>query len=1022
MVLLLLFLMSRALGRHYKIGFVSNNRSESGLLEFETSASAVTIALEDLYRDGILNPDNTVSVTWHNSNTPSGGVGAVVRLVIDDDVDVILGSPNATVVEPMAHLTAHWNLPHISWKASSSLLSNKELFHTFVRTVAPFDVAGQALGRLYREFDWKRTGMIFDDGGIYGYTAMAIFEHFQDIDIEMVDVEQAERNPTDEYITETLNHYETSARVIILSTSEKRRYMLKAKEKGMCDGRFIFICPVDMDDTSETWKRGDEFDDEAQLAYRYMLQIRYAMWSSTENRRKVNQLKLKIPIKMAEAPFYSTHALDNNLPGDILCQHLYNAAYTYGVWLNYSQENNVNPRDGRAFREFSPNISFEGVDGPVSFDENGDRQSQFWIIDFTEEDGTSRAVALIDLTLSHDSSLAIWNEFHWQTTDGKAPPDTPHCGFYGELCIAEESDTTTIYVSTCVSFAVFIAIIVIVVVRKKQFENAAMKTLWKVNYGEIEFRKLNLRASRQNVASCLSMGSNTDDTLFIHHGMYRGQLVAIKSFPGTSIVLSKDDQRQLSSMRQLNHNNVNPFVGACVDPPNVCALFAYCERGSLQDILENDNIKLDWMFQSSFIFDIVNGMIYIQSSRLKFHGRLKSPNCVIDKRWILRITDYGTNAFYDHSFLSNVDENVFYKGLLWTAPELLKQPNQLVCGTASGDVYSFAIILHEIIYRLGAFPAQMLTPKEIVGRVRDVGSFPFRPEIDKCIETVNTKMVELMELCWCDDPAKRLNFLAIKAYIKKYSKGMDTNLMDTVLKKLENYAGHLEELVDQRTVELVEEKKKTDKLLYRMLPLMVAEKLKLGMKVYPEIFEAATVFFSDIVGFTEMSAMSSPIQVVDLLNDLYTVFDDIIDQHDVYKVETIGDAYMVASGLPKRNGIQHVAEIANMALHFLEAITGFRIQHLPDRRMQIRVGIHSGPCCAGIVGLAMPRYCLFGDTVNTASRMESKGEAQKIHISEQVRQLLLQLGRYTISLRGQIEIKGKGVMTTYWLTGKQNDD
>lgn len=127
------------------------------------------------------------------------------------------------------------------------------------------------------------------------------------------------------------------------------------------------------------------------------------------------------------------------------------------------------------------------------------------------------------------------------------------------------------------------------------------------------------------------------------------------------------------------------------------------------------------------------------------------------------------------------------------------------------------------------------------------------------------------------------------------------------------------------------------------------------------------------MGFTIISALSEPIEVVGLLNDLYTLFDAVLSGHDVYKVETIGDAYMVASGLPRRNGSWHATEIANMALDMLGSVGDFRMRHTPTVPIHIRTGLHSGPCVAGVVGLTMPRYCLFGDTVNTASRMESTG-------------------------------------------------
>lgn len=190
---------------------------------------------------------------------------------------------------------------------------------------------------------------------------------------------------------------------------------------------------------------------------------------------------------------------------------------------------------------------------------------------------------------------------------------------------------------------------------------------------------------------------------------------------------------------------------------------------------------------------------------------------------------------------------------------------------------------------------------------------------------------------------------------------------------MEKYTNNLEALVDERTDQLMIEKKKTEALLYEMLPRPVAEQLKRGHKVEAENYDCVTIYFSDIVGFTAMSAESTPLQIVDFLNDLYTCFDSTVENFDVYKVETIGDAYMVVSGLPIRNGDEHAAEIASMSLHLLDSVRKFRIKHRPNEQLKLRIGIHSGPVCAGVVGLKMPRYCLFGDTVNTASRMESTG-------------------------------------------------
>lgn len=237
--------------------------------------------------------------------------------------------------------------------------------------------------------------------------------------------------------------------------------------------------------------------------------------------------------------------------------------------------------------------------------------------------------------------------------------------------------------------------------------------------------------------------------------------------------------------------------------------------------------------------------------------------------------------------------------------------------------------------------------------------------------------------------------------------------MDMMVK----YADNLEDLVNERTRLLIEEKLKTEDLLHRMLPEPVAKRLTRGDGVEPVSFDQVTIYFSDIVGFTAMSAESTPLQVVNFLNDLYTVFDQIIKGYDVYKVETIGDAYMVVSGLPIRNGDRHAGEIASMALDLLSAVKKHTIAHRPNETLKLRIGIHTGPVVAGVVGLTMPRYCLFGDTVNTASRMESNGEALRIHISLQCKEALDKLGGYIVEDRGLVSLKGKGSVRTFWLIG-----
>ncbi|XP_077865482.1 atrial natriuretic peptide receptor 1-like [Saccoglossus kowalevskii] len=311
----------------------------------------------------------------------------------------------------------------------------------------------------------------------------------------------------------------------------------------------------------------------------------------------------------------------------------------------------------------------------------------------------------------------------------------------------------------------------------------------------------------------------------------------------------------------------------------------------------------------------------------------------------------------------------------------------------------------------------VLNYKDIVRRVSDGESPPFRPYISAAESPAN--IIQLMEQCWSEDPTSRPDFHKLKSIVKKMNRDRGDNILDNLLDRMEQYANNLEGIVAQRTAQLVEEQKKSEQLLHQLLPKTVAEQLKHGKTVDAESFDSVTIFFSDIVGFTSLSAESTPLQIVKLLNDLYTCFDAIIDNFDVYKIETIGDAYMVVSGLPVRNDNQHACEIARMAIALLDSVRTFTIAHKPDEKLQLRIGVHTGSVVAGVVGLKMPRYCLFGDTVNTASRMESTGEPLRIHIGASTRNILMTVGGFITELRGEVAMKGKGLVTTYWLLDEE---
>jgi len=213
---------------------------------------------------------------------------------------------------------------------------------------------------------------------------------------------------------------------------------------------------------------------------------------------------------------------------------------------------------------------------------------------------------------------------------------------------------------------------------------------------------------------------------------------------------------------------------------------------------------------------------------------------------------------------------------------------------------------------------------------------------------------------------------------------------------------------------LREEQEKSEKLLLNILPKAIAERLKQNETTIAEYFPEVTVLFADIVGFTALSAVMNPIDLVELLNKIFSRFDLLCDRHGLEKIKTIGDAYMVVGGLPCPRA-DHAEAIAQMALDMQTEIARFNANN--RKYFSIRVGIHSGPVVAGVIGIKKFIYDLWGDTVNLASRMESHGLSWRIQVSETTYKLLEH--KYLFQERGIIDVKGKGGMRTYLLVGKK---
>ncbi|XP_034835758.1 atrial natriuretic peptide receptor 1-like isoform X1 [Maniola hyperantus] len=967
---------------------------------------------------------------------------AAFEFYVNGSADAFIGPGCEYVIAPVARYAGLWRIPVITAGAQAEAFGYKQpSYMTLTRMMGSYTQAGVAIRKIFEEFNWRRLGMLYHNyasssgkgNSACFMTLSAVFTVLQKKGTGNIpNIPFDETLLTRAKIKELLQKLSLSTRIVVVCANPGtvREIMLAADDLNMVSsGEYVFFnielfSNLASASSKEPWKvEGDteERNERARRAYSAVLTV------TSPAPEKKEYLDFSDRVKeLAETKYNYTFG-----KGEVVSTFVaafYDAVLLYALALNDTLRQATNPKgqlDGATVIKNMWNRTFQGITGEVIINGNGDRVASYSLLDMNPH--TSKFEVVATYVAANSSLQFVENRpIYWAGGRTSPPPDTPRCGFDGSLCPDNSLPVYAILSIVLSSVVVILATLSVFIYRHYKLEAEIAMMTWRVGWSDVLLPGGRLRGSIHSLARRYSSGTAYSDEatslagdrqVYAPCGFYKGCRVAIKKVDKQRIDLTRPLLLELKKMKDLEHDHLTRFYGACVDPPHCCLLTEYCPKGSLQDILENDTIKLDWMFKVSLMHDIVKGMHYLHSSDIKSHGALKSSNCVVDSRFVLKITDFGLNALRTSE--KDARAHSYWTRMLWTAPELLRMAEPPHEGTQKGDVYSFGIVMHEIVNRQGAFwlgPGIELSPKEIIDAV--IGSC-LRPNTTYNRSCEADDAAELMRRCWAEEPTERPDFGHLKGAIRRLNKTQESsNILDNLLSRMEQYANNLEYLVSERTQDYLEEKKKCEELLYQLLPKSVASQLINGQSVVAETFEQVTIYFSDIVGFTALSASSTPMQVVDLLNDLYTCFDSIVENYDVYKVETIGDAYMVVSGLPERNGTRHACEVARMALALLDAVRRFRIRHRPHDQLKLRIGLHSGPCVAGVVGLKMPRYCLFGDTVNTASRMESNGEALKIHVSPTTKALLDSFGTFRLECRGEVAMKGKGVLVTYWLLGE----
>ncbi|XP_055347908.1 atrial natriuretic peptide receptor 1-like [Paramacrobiotus metropolitanus] len=584
---------------------------------------------------------------------------------------------------------------------------------------------------------------------------------------------------------------------------------------------------------------------------------------------------------------------------------------------------------------------------------------------------------------------AVSGNFEWQNTseiDWRPPLDVPLCGFSGTEGPCRPQG---------VVFANIVAPVVVVLlivfcaalfgVRRRLGRNIRSGYWWLL--------------SEEDLDAGVVMGAT--------------EVVNPVSWRSTTVWMTTMDVQgrpNLSLLRKLvpdaTHPNVNALLGVVILPHRAFILSDYCKRGSLPMILEV--MKLDQDFQLSMARDLAKGLNYLHNSIGRPHGHLRSACCLIDDRFTLRIGQFGFAAI----------SHALFKGVGFSAP---KKAQGL-----PADMYAAGQILLLIVHQHTTKTTSRLAVKAASIEVEAA-------ETDAAGYDAESRLVLLANRCLYSNAALRptaKQLLTGIGRLRVAGQSASRSIVERIIRRFEAYTQVLDEAVRIKTVELQMERKRCDDLLRELLPRSVVEQLRNREVMVAEYYPCVSVFFSDLDGFVTWASSVLPEMVIGTVTTLFCAFDGAIQEMNVYKVETIRDSYMTVSGIPPRGDHHHASEICRMAVKLMKVFEDIEASskmdgHSREERtaepvsLRLRCGIHSGPCCAGVIGMRVPRYCLFGDTVNVAARMNSHGEGGRIHLSQATHDLLVGSDaglRFRLQERGMLSVKGKGDMRTFWLS------
>ncbi|VDO27833.1 unnamed protein product [Onchocerca flexuosa] len=963
-----------------KLGILESNRNLVNICE---------IALKDGQNAGLCTTDaiQILNATTCTMSNPAKGTANAIAFHFQQHVEAYVDSTCESEVLEIAGLARSWNSPVMVRAATNPSISDQDLYPTVVQfgltSTLDFTYAIKSL------IDYLNISSVIlvssNERSFDHYSIVAGIEQI----VEQQHLFRVEKHiEIDEYMLETkkitARNLRTNSNMIIFGNDfinlEMVFHSLEVTALSNDHYMIILIC----NQISEICARAvKHIISRAKIIILAPIIERYESIGEELNKR------LNFVVKKEEIETYVT---------------MYDACYGFCFGIGHSPI-----LDGKKFAQSMRNQQFIDIFGNVSFDGTAKRLQNYafqWLPLENDEFQKVMTLSMIQAPCTHenkcfDLEMQVTDENFWNTYKNIAV----------KIIVGHNHFFRTVILSAIGSIIGLMLGSVVFYLYRRNKHLEMYRMMWKIskeNLKVIETKRTKGNAVSDNLSN---KRRHLDSYALV--GTLKAEFMCFKQ--QKRISWNKVQLKFLYELKSLNHNNLTNFIGICYnDLDRFYVLHTLIERASLEDFIYDQQFNVDNTFKSAFIKDILKGLQYLHKSSIGYHGMLSLKTCMIDANWVLKLTNFGISSMLNELINQNyirTTELIPQQFYITVAPELLADVQigwNFPKGTVSGDIYSFGIMLYSIIYRTKPF--DRLSLKEVLDNIIHKS---LRPPIDNGDN--NDPLIALMCQCWNATPEARPKLRSIRQTIGTIFSCSKGNLVDQMINMNEKYAQNLEHIVAERTSLLVEAQEQTNRLLCEMLPPTIAAELKAGRAIIPRNYDSVTVGFCQIVDFACLMEQCTPEQVIAFLNEAFMSFDEIIKSHDAYKVETTGETYMMASGVPSENGGKHIFEIAEIALEIREKTFAYKVIAAPNWRLRVRIGFHCGPIAAGVIGLRSPRYCLFGDTVNFASRMQSNCQANQIQVAESTAKILMEYSKYKLTKRGVVHVKGKGDVSTFWL-------